>query len=74
MAKTGHVRITDVSLYPNLSPSLGCVVACTIQELGAEHYTYHVAARSFIQLGCDVGKDNKPFPFYASEVEVLSES
>ncbi len=75
MAKTGHVRIKDVELYPNLAPSLGCIVACTIEELGvAGCCMYHVEARSFITLGCDVGADNDPFPFYASEVEVVSES
>ncbi len=74
ITKTGHVRIKDVELYPNLAPSLGCIVACTIEELVAGCYMYHVEARSFITLGCDVGADNKPFPFYASEVEVISES
>lgn len=74
MTKQGNVRIVDVSLYPNLKPSLGHVVPCEVEELLAGIYMYHVAAKTFIDLGCDVGRDNKPFPFYASEIEVMYES
>lgn len=73
MAKdTARVRIVDVELYPNLSPALGCVVDCKVQELMPGYYMYHVPASSLIKLGCDVDGDNQPFPFYATEVEVLN--
>jgi hypothetical protein len=49
-------------------------VGCQIEELDKGFFMYHVAASSFITLGCDVDGDNEPFPFYGSEVEVISES
>ncbi len=73
VSKAGHVRITDVGLYPNLLPALGAIVGCQIEELDKGFFMYHVAARSLIDLGCDVGEDNKPFPFYSTEVEVIHE-
>ena len=68
----GHVRITDVGVYPSLTPAVGSIVACQIQELNKGGFVYHVEARSLITLGCDVGEDNLPFPFYSNEVEVVS--
>ena len=70
--KPAHVRIIDVGCYPNLMPALGCVVGCQIEELDGGTYMYHVKADSLINLGCNVGCDNKPFPFYMNEVEVVS--
>ncbi len=71
--KTAHVRIKDVGNFPNLAPSLGAIVGCVVQELDKGYFMYHVPASSFINLGCDVGKDNLPFPFYSTEVEVIHE-
>ncbi len=68
---TAHVRIKDVENFPNLAPALGAIVGCTVQELDKGFFMYHVSASSFINLGCNVGCDNKPFPFYMSEVEVI---
>ena len=69
----GHVRITDVSAYPNLEPALGCIVGCQIEEQLKGVYLYHVAASSLLQLGCDLDGDVKPFPFYGTEAELVSE-
>ena len=65
-----QVRITDVGAYPNLQPALGTVVACEREELLSGIYLYHVPAKEFVKLGCDVGGDNEPFPFYATEIQV----
>lgn len=73
IAKTGHVRIKDVGCYPNLVKALGCIVACRIEEQLKGIYLYHVEARSFKTMGCNVGDDKEDFPFYSSEVEVISE-
>ena len=74
MAKRpGHVRITDVSCYPNLEPALGCIVGCQIEELVKGCELYHVSASSLANLGCEVGDDVMPFPFYPSEAEVVNE-
>jgi hypothetical protein len=72
VTKSGHIRIKDVGCYPNLTPALGCIVGCQIEELLHGVYLYHVSASSLITLGCNVEGDNLPFPFYASEVEVVS--
>lgn len=71
--KPGHVRITDVSVYPNLAPAQGQVVACQIEEQVAGCFLYHVKASSLLLLGCDLEGDLRDFPFYGTEAEVVSE-
>ena len=70
-AKAGRVRIVDVGCYPNLAPAMGASVGCQVEELYEGCFVYHVAAHVLIDLGCDVDGDNKPFPFYSNEVEVI---
>ena len=67
----GHVRITDVSVYPNLAPALGHVVPAVIEEQVEGCYLYHVKADSLLLLGCDLEGDLSDFPFYRSEAEVV---
>jgi len=67
----GHVRITDVSCYPNLSPALGQVVECQIEEQVQGCFLYHVKADSLLRLGCDLEGDLSDFPFYKTEAEVV---
>jgi hypothetical protein len=69
----GHVRITDVSCYPNLAPALGQVVGCQIEEQVKGIFLYHVKADSLLLLGCDLEGDLNDFPFYGSEAEVVNE-
>lgn len=71
--RPGHIKLIDVGVYPNLLPALGCIVGCQIEEQLAGVYLYHVKAESLATLGCNVGEDSKDFPFYNSEVEVMSE-
>ncbi len=72
MTKTpARVRITDVGAYPNLQPALGAVVPCETEELLSGIFLYHVKVEEFKNLGCNIGDDSMPFPFYATEVETL---
>lgn len=74
MAKRpGHVRIIDVSCYPNLTPALGHIVGCQIEEQIPGCDLYHVSGDSLLRLGCDLEGDLSDFPFYASEAEVVNE-
>jgi hypothetical protein len=70
---SGHVRITDVSVYPNLSAALGHIVPCVIEEQVKGCYLYHVKADSLLRLGCDLEGDLSDFPFYKTEAEVVNE-
>lgn len=74
MNKMGQVKLTDVGIYPNLVPALGCVVGCTILERFNQDPLYYVKAEALHNLGCNVGADTLDFPFYSSEVEVMNES
>jgi hypothetical protein len=67
----GHVKILDVSCYPNLLKAAGHIVECIIEDVGDGDKLYHVHPSLFKVLGCDTGVCRYAYPFYANEVEVI---
>ena len=68
----GHVKLTDVSVYPSLLAAEGCIVACQIEDTGCSTHLYHVSPESLETLGCNVGTCQLDYPFYDSEVSVVA--
>ena len=70
--KKGVIKLMDVELFPNLAPAFDIEIPCIIEEQVPGCYLYHVKASTLVALGCDLEDDDHDWPFYSSEVEVIT--